>query len=449
LTVKPSRLTVSYWLVDRLLPYARNARTHPDEQVQQLADSIKAFGFNVPCLVDASGVLVAGHGRLLAAQKLGLPEVPVVQLGHLSEAEARAYRLADNRIALNSEWDEALLAEELKAVMAEGEFGLEDLGFAEDELEALLEPEMESGPKEGEDDAPEAEPEAAAVARAGDVWLLGEHRVGCGDSTDKAAVGRLLAGAKPNLMVTDPPYGVEYDADWRNRAMRADGSKVGGRAVGKVLNDERADWTEAWELFPGAVAYVWHGGLHAGTVADSLGRAKFKIRSQIIWVKTRFALSRGHYHWQHEPALYGVRDGQDDGWRFVEEHEVAAYAVKEAQTGAWRGGRKQSTVWVIEHIKSETGHSTQKPVECMRRPIVNNSKRGDAVYDPFLGSGTTVIAAETEGRRAFGMELNPAYVDVIVKRWQTFTGKQARLEGDGRSFEEIAAARAAELGKAA
>jgi DNA modification methylase len=443
LTVKPAKLTVAYWKVDRLLPYAKNARTHPEAQILQLVESIQAFGFNVPCLVDADGVLVAGHGRLLAAKRIGLDEVPVVRLGHLSEAEARAYRLADNRIALNSEWDEDLLAEELKAVMADGTFDLEDLGFDEKELESLLEEEFQGGAREGENEAPPAP--AVAAARPGDVWLLGDHRVCCGDSTDKAAVGRLLAGETPRLMVTDPPYGVEYDASWRVKA------GVGGKgtAVGKVLNDDRADWTAAWDLFPGAVAYVWHGGLHAGTVAESLGRSKFQLRAQIIWVKTRFALSRGHYHWQHEPALYGVREGQDDGWRFVDEHEVAAYAVREAQSGAWRGGRKQSTVWMIEHIKSETGHSTQKPVECMRRPIANNSKPGDAVYDPFLGSGTTIIAAETEGRKARGMELNPVYVDVIVRRWQDFTGKVATLEGDGRSFAEVAAARLAEIGAAA
>jgi DNA modification methylase len=441
LTQASERLTVSYWPVDRLLPYAQNARLHPEDQILELVYSMREFGFNVPCLVDASHSIVAGHGRIIAAKRLGLEEVPVIQLGHLTEAQVRAYRLADNRIALNSEWDEDLLKAELQAIQDEFDLGL--MGFDEKELEEYLAPEFEGGAKDGEDEVPE--PAAFAVARAGDVWYCGPHRVGCGSSTDKAAVAAVLGGERPNLMVTDPPYGVNYDASWRVKA--GVGSK--NAAVGKVLNDDRADWTEAWALFPGAVAYVWHGGLHAKTVAESLEAEKFQIRSQIIWVKPRFALSRGHYHWQHEPCLYGVRDGGDEGWGFVEEHEVAAYAVREAQTGAWRGGRKQSTVWQIEHVKCETGHSTRKPVECMRRPMLNNSKLGDAVYDPFLGSGTSLIAAETEGRRCFGMELNPAYVDIIVRRWQDFTGREATLGATGQTYGAVAAARMAETGIAA
>jgi site-specific DNA-methyltransferase (adenine-specific) len=245
----------------------------------------------------------------------------------------------------------------------------------------------------------------------------------------------VLAGVVPQLMVTDPPYGVEYNPGWRQKA------GVGSRATGKVLNDDRADWREAWALFPGAVAYVWHGGLHSGIVAASLQACKFDIRAQIVWVKTRPALSRGHYHWQHEPALYGVRDDADDGWRFVPEHEVSAYAVKKGATGSWSGGRKQSTVWFIEHLKSDTGHGTQKPVECMKRPIENNSSPGHAVYEPFSGSGTTIIACEMTGRSCHAIELNPAYVDVAVKRWQDFTGKTATLESDGRTFDEISVAR--------
>lgn len=425
------RLTIRYVAVDALRDYDRNARLHPEEQLQQLEASIREFGFNVPVLVDRDNVLVAGHGRVMAAKRIGLLKVPAIDVSHMSEAQVRAYRLADNKIALNSEWDEKLLAAELQAVLAGGELELGVMGFDQDELEALLEEEFTGGSREGEDDAPPAEP--VATARLGDLWLLGDHRVCCGDSTDKASVLRALGVHKPRVMVTDPPYGVEYDASWRVKA----GVASKGAAVGKVLNDDRADWTAAWELFPGAVAYVWHGGLHARTVTESLERAKFGIRSQIIWVKTRFALSRGHYHWQHEPALYAVRDGEDEGWGFDEDHGVLSYAVKDGQSAAWRGGRKQSTVWVIEHVKSETGHSTQKPVECMRRPMVNHTKRGEAVYDPFLGSGTSVIAAETEGRRCCGVELNPAYVDVIVKRWQAFTGREAILEATGQTFDQV------------
>jgi len=415
-------LTVEYWPLASILPYAANARTHPEAQVAQLVDSMRQFGFTQPCLVDAKGELIAGHGRLMAAQVLGLEQAPVIRLGHLTPQQARAYRLADNRIALNSEWDETLLAEELAALSED--FDLEGLGFDAGELDGLLEDAegQTSGAQDGEDDTPEPEPNPAA--RLGDVWLCGPHRVVCGDSTDEAAVRAAVGQETPHLMVTDPPYGVEYDPNWRNEADRANGKPLGARAIGVVKNDGRADWTATWLLFPGEVAYVWHAGKYSTVVESSLTAADFEARSQIIWNKSNFAIGRGDYHWKHEPCWYAVRKGG---------------------TGHWQGGRTQSTVWDIpKPQKSETGHSTQKPVECMRRPIVNNSERGDAVYDPFLGSGTTVIAAETEGRRCFGIELNPAYVDVIVKRWEAFTGQQATLEGDGRSFAAVAAERLAQ-----
>ena len=252
-------------------------------------------------------------------------------------------------------------------------------------------------------------------------------------------VGRLLAGAKPHLMVTDPPYGVEYDAAWRTRL----GISSKGAAVGKVLNDDRADWREAWALFPGAVAYVWHAGTHCAEVQESLASCKFGVRAQIVWVKQRHVLSRGHYHAQHEPCLYAVREGEDEAWGFVADHDIATYAVRKGETGRWTGDRTQSTVWSIEHQASETGHSTQKPVECMRRPILNNSRRGDAVYEPFCGSGTTIIAAESTGRRCYAIELSPTYCDVIVRRWQAFTRREATLEGDGQTFAALEAARGA------
>ena len=282
------------------------------------------------------------------------------------------------------------------------------------------------------DDAPPAPKDPVSVL--GDVWILGNHRLACGDSTQPETVNRALGGSKPHLMVTDPPYGVEYDPSWRQKA--GVGSK--GAATGKVMNDDRADWREVWALFPGSVAYVWHGGLHAGTVEDSLVACKFKIRAQIVWVKSRPALSRGHYHWQHEPALYGVRESEaDDHWRFVPEHELVGYAVKDGETADWHGGRKQSTVWFIEHVKSDTGHGTQKPVEAMRRPIVNNSDPGDPVFEPFSGSGTTIIACEVTGRHCRAIELDPRYVDVDVLRWEAFTGKSAVLEATGQTFAAV------------
>lgn len=249
--------------------------------------------------------------------------------------------------------------------------------------------------------------------------LKSTHRIACGSSTDPVTVARVLAGAKPHLMVTDPPYGVEYDANWRERA----GINTSGAATGKVLNDDNADWRDAWALFPGDVAYVWHAGLFAGVVVDSLTACGFQPRSQIIWAKSQMVMSRGDYHWQHEPCWYAVRKGK---------------------VGHYDGGRKQTTLWSIDKPqKSETGHSTQKPIECMKRPIENNSSPGQAVYEPFSGSGTTIIAGEMTGRSVYAIELNPAYVDVAVTRWQDFTGERAVLESTGQAFDEIKAERLA------
>ncbi|WP_270935903.1 site-specific DNA-methyltransferase [Falsiroseomonas oryzae] len=331
--------------VAELIPYARNARTHSDAQVAQIAASIREFGFTNPILVDGERGVIAGHGRLMAARKLGLAE------------------------------------------------GRTD----PDEVPGLPE---------------------TPLTRSGDVWLLGRHRLACGDSTDPAVVAKALNGVRPHLMVTDPPYGVEYDPAWRNAALEGSGTK----RTGRVLNDHRADWREAWALFPGDVAYVWHGALHATTVAESLTVCGFDIRAQIIWAKDRLVLGRGHYHWQHEPCWYAVRDGAK---------------------GHWAGDRKQTTLWQIPYRDQDaaTVHGTQKPMACMRRPIENNSSPGQAVYEPFSGSGTTLIAAEMSGRACQAVELSQAYVDVAVARWQAFTGEVARLEGDGASFAEVAQAR--------
>ena len=402
----------------RLQPYAGNARTHSDAQIAQIAASIEEFGFTNPILADGEGVIIADHGRLLAAQRLGLEKVPVITLDHLTDAQRRALVIADNKIAENAGWDEETLRLEIEALQ-ELEFDLDLIGFSDEELDDLLGG-LDGGPEgavDGEDDVPE--PPDDPISQPGDLWILGNHRLLCGDSTVAADVERLLGAVKPLLMVTDPPYGVEYDPGWRNQTGAAKTKRTG-----KVLNDDRADWREAWALFPGDVAYVWHGALHATTVAESLIASGFTIRSQIIWAKDRLVLSRGDYHWQHEPC-----------W----------YAVKKTGKGHWAGDRKQTTLWQIANKDqdAETVHGTQKPVECMRRPILNNSSPGQAVYEPFMGSGTTLIAAETTGRVCLGIELNPAYVDVAVERWQQLTGEAATLEGDGRSFDEIAGAREA------
>ncbi len=399
--------------VSQLVPYAGNARTHSDEQIAQIAASISEFRFTNPILTGADNVIIAGHGRLLAAQQLGMDTVPVIVLDHLSEAQRRALVIADNKLAENAGWDEDLLRTEL-AALVDMDFDLDLMGFSDEELDDLLGDLDGSalGETEGEDDVPET-PEDP-VSRPGDLWILGKHRLLCGDATVATDVERVLNGTQPLLMVTDPPYGVEYDPSWRNQVGAAKTKRTG-----KVLNDDRADWREAWSLFPGDVSYVWHGALHATTVAESLEVAGFNVRSQIIWAKDRLVLSRGDYHWQHEPC-----------W----------YAVKKTGKGHWAGDRKQTTLWHISNKDqdAETVHGTQKPVECMRRPILNNSSPGQIVYEPFMGSGTTLIAAESTGRVCFGIELNPAYVDVAVQRWQQFTGQDAVLDGTEKTFADLA-----------
>lgn len=383
-----------------LMPYANNARTHSPEQVAQIAASIREFGFTNPVLIDREGGIVAGHGRVMAAQSLGLVSVPCLRVDWLTEAQKRAYVLADNRLALNAGWDEALLATELRALEAE-DFDLSLIGFGDDELADLL---FEAPVAQNdEDDVPEA-PETP-VTKLGDVWVLGKHRIMCGDSTNAEQVKTLLGGGVPHLMVTDPPYGVEYDpsrtSDNPNKA-------------GKVLNDDRADWREAWALFPGDVAYVWHATRFTSLILESLEACGFEYRAMIVWAKDRFTFGRGHYHWQHEQAWYVVKNGA---------------------TGHWNGARNQSTLWSIKSREDNGhGHGTQKPIECMKRPIENNSKTGDSIYEPFSGSGTTIIASEQTGRRCYAMELSEKYVDVAVIRWQKFTGQQAVHAKTGAAF---------------
>lgn len=394
--------------VSDLIPYARNARTHSDEQVAQIAASIREFGFTNPVITDGANGIIAGHGRILAARKLGLKQVPTVELSQLTEAQKRAYIIADNKLALNAGWDLEMLGvefQELKAL----DYDLGLTGFSPDEIGRVLA--KQTTGLTDPDDVPEEQDKA--VTELGEVWLLGNHRIVCGDCTKADDVAKALNGVSPHLMVTDPPYGVEYDASWRTEA----GLQKTG-AYGKVKNDDRADWREAWALFPGDVAYVWcaPGPLNV-TVFESLNASDLEPRMQIIWAKSRLVIGRGHYHMQHECC-----------W----------YAVKRGGTGHWAGDRKQTTLWQIDKpVKSETGHSTQKPIECMKRPIENNSNPGQAVYEPFSGSGTTIIACEMTGRSCHAIELNPAYVDIAVRRWESFTGKDATLEGTDKTFKQV------------
>ncbi len=389
-----------------LIPYAKNTRTHSPEQVSQIAGSIREFGFTNPVLVDAENGIIAGHGRVMAAGKLGIEEVPCLRITHLSELQKRAYIIADNRLALDAGWDAEMLKLELSDLKEE-DFNIDLIGFTDDELAELFADEPTAGQTD-EDEVPEV-PETP-ISVPGDVWVMGKHRVMCGDSTSSDAVEKLMDGVKAYLMVTDPPYGVNYDP--QIGAKRA-GIKSG--VTGKVLNDDNADWSDAWALFQGSVAYVWHSGTKSHIVAESLIAKGFEIKGQIIWAKTGHILSRTHYHIMHEPCFYAVRGD-----------------------ACWQGARDQDSVWRIGKDRKgddkQTNHGTQKPVEVMLRPILNNSSAGQAVYEPFCGSGTTLIACEKSGRCCLAMELDPKYCDVIVNRWQDFTGKKATHETTGEHF---------------
>ena len=417
---------IELWPVGRLKPYGQNARTHTNEDVAKVAASIEQFGFTIPLLVDEAGEIIAGHCRLRAAQKLNLASVPVIVARGWSKDQKAAYCIADNQLAARAGWDDDLLQQELNRLQANN-FDLGLLGFEVADLTKLLAPTTEG--LTDHDDVPAVQ--ERAITRLGDTWVLDRrHRVHCGDSTDAGAVAAALGEHCPTLMVTDPPYGVDYDPAWR--------AKKGARgvAIGRVLNDDCADWRAAWAHFKGDVAYVWHGALHADIVAEGLRGSGFDLRAQIIWAKQHFALSRGDYHWKHEACWYGVRRGAKS---------------------RWAGDRKQTTVWEIANnnpfgnpnAEPMLGHGTQKPVECMRRPIVNNSVASDVVYDPFLGTGTTVVAAEMTGRTCVGLELSPPYVDVIVKRWQAFTGREAVLEATSETFAKRSAKLARATRKAA
>ena len=369
-----------------LVPYERNPRKRPTEAVAAVAESLKKFGWQQPIVVDSKNVISVGHTRHAAALSLGWTTAPVVVI---PDDQAAAYRLVDNRSGEFTVWDNDLLRAELDALPSLDGFDLEVFDF-----DALLPARGLTDP----DDIPETPKNP--VARTGDLWVLGKHRIVCGDSTNQETVERLLDGAnaKPDLMVTDPPYGVNYDSMWRWTT----GISTRGIATGKSTNDDTSDWQAAYALFPGRIAYVWMSSLALPIAASGLAACGFIPRSLIIWAKGHIVIGRGHYNWRHEAC-----------W----------YAVKKGAKANWQGGHKASTLWEIDNPrKSETGHSAQKPVECMQRAIHNH--KGD-VYDPFAGSGTTVIAGEQEGRIVYAIEIEPAYVDVTVTRWEDFTGKKA------------------------
>ena len=387
-TKSPPALQSRMTALSKLTPYRKNPRIIPDKAVKAVAASLKRFGWKQAIVADPKGVIVAGETRYKAAVLIGLTAAPVVTI---PARQARAFRVIDNRTSELTSWDTDLLPDALA--------GLSDLDiFSFDDVLPLAATAGQTDP----DDIP-AKPKNP-VSRTGDLWVLGKHRIICGDSCDQKMVERLLDGAEPDLMVTDPPYGVNYDATWRYTT----GISTRGIATGKSANDDNADWQAAYALFPGNIAYVWMSSLTLPVAADGLDACGFVRRSLIIWDKGHIVPSRGHYNWRHESC-----------W----------YAVKKGAQAHWQGGHKASTLWEIDNPrKSETGHSAQKPVECMQRAIHNH--KGD-VYDPFVGSGTTIIAGEQEGRRVYAIEIDPRYIDVAVTRWEDFTGRKANKTKGG------------------
>jgi DNA modification methylase len=396
-----------------LKPYLKNARSHGKKQVAQIAASIKEFGFNNPILIAEDDEIIAGHGRLAAAVKLGLEKVPCIVLPHLTEAQRRAYVLADNKLAENSVWDEALLRDELAALAAVN-FDLELVGFDQSELNKLLTPDSAGNGRD-----PDAVPEAtgATVSKLGDIWLLGEHRVMCGDSTSAEDVATLMNGMTAKLLQTDPPYGIAYVAN----------AKQKGQSVAHVdIENDDLDGEKLQAFLEATIKaalphldkktafYLWHPMLTQGTFFAAAAAADILISRQIIWVKPSMVFGRGDYHWQHELCFYG----------WVRGNKPPFY-----------GERNQTTIWSIGRETSKQ-HPTAKPVDLWRTPMKNHTVVGEVIYEPFAGSGSQLIAAQSEGRVSCNMELSPNYVVVIVKRWQDFTGKKAVHAVTSVAFDE-------------
>ena len=386
--------------ISDLKEYEHNPRKITDKLLEKLATHIKEDGYHQRIIVDNDHTIIGGHQRKKALYMAGYDndtEIEVLMPNRkLSAEEVDRLNIRDNLSF--GEYDFDILTDR---------FDMEDLvsfGMDQDLLTPIFDDLVLGGVEEQEEIDLPAEPKSSI----GDVYILGSHRLMCGDSTNADHVTKLLDGSNPILMVTDPPYGVSYASEWRK-----DAGLNNSQNIGKVLNDDRYDWSEAYSLFSGDIAYVWHSSSYTHKFAEHIENSGFDLINLIVWSKNRFALSRGDYHHQHEPLWYAVKKGKQHNWQ---------------------GKRDQSTVWEIDNYsggatdgEERTGHGTQKPLECMLRPILNNSKEGESVYDPFGGSGTTLIACEKSKRNCYMMELSPAYVDVIVKRWEKETGKEALL----------------------
>lgn len=401
------------WPIERLIPYARNARTHSDAQIAQIAASIREWGWTTPILVDEDGTVLAGHGRLAAARQLQMHDVPVIIASGWSDAKRRAYILADNKLALNSGWDDQILALELADLGSE--FDLNLVGFTPDEVAALTPEQVKPGLTD--DDAVPDVPEQP-ITVLGDIWLLGKHRLMCGDSTSTDHLAHLTQGNLVDMWLTDPPYNVAVQGGDRIDPKRKNGKRI----MNDQMDDEqfrqflRDAYTAADTVMkPGAVFYIWHGDSEGYNFRGAAKDAGWTVRQCLIWKKSSIVPGRQDYQWKHEPCLYGWKDGAGH---------------------LWASDRKQTTILEFDRPSRNGEHPTMKPVALFEYQMLNNTKGGDLVLDSFGGSGTTLIAAEKNGRVARLMELDPKYCDVIVKHWQDYTGQQAMHAETGRPFDE-------------
>ena len=395
--------------VSDLIPYVNNSRTHSDDQVNQVASSIKEFWFTNPVLVDSDGGIIAGHGRVMAAKKLGIDEVPCIELVGLTDAQKKAYVIADNQLALNSGWDIDKLKIEVENLQ-ELDFDIDLLGFDDDFLSGLLDEEPEEGLTD-EDAVPEVPEDPVTVL--GDVWVLGNHRLMCGDSTSIDAVELLCNGNSVDMWLTDPPYNVAYEGKTKD-SLKIKNDSMSNDSFRRFLRDSYSAADAVMKA--GAVFYIWHANKESYNFQGAAIDIGWTVRQHLVWKKSNLVMGQQDYHYKHEPCLYGWKEGAGH---------------------LWAADRKQTTILDFDKPSRNGEHPTMKPVELFEYQMLNNTKGGDIVLDSFGGSGTTIIAAEKNGRKAYLMELDPKYCDVIIKRWQDFTGKQAIHVDSGKTYQEM------------
>jgi site-specific DNA-methyltransferase (adenine-specific) len=393
--------------VSELIPYVNNSRTHSEEQITQIASSIKEFGFTNPILIEQDNTIIAGHGRLLASKKLGLDEVPCIIISGLTKTQIKALIIADNQLALNAGWDLEKLSVEIEG-LEDDKFDISVLGFDDKFLNSLKEE------KKGltEDDAiPETKDNPKS--KLGDIWILGDHKLMCGDSTNTEDVTKLFKEQKADLYLTDPPYNVNYEGKTKDK-LKIKNDKQDNETFQLFLTDAFTNAFNCMKL--GASFYIWHSDSEGLYFRLALTNSNFKLRQTLIWAKNSMVMGRQDYHWQHEPCLYGWKDGSSH---------------------SWYSDRKQTTLLNFDRPTASKLHPTMKPVELISYLVNNSSKQGDIIFDSFLGSGTTIIACEKLQRICFGLEYDPKYCDVIIQRWQQYTGKEAIHEQSGKTYNSI------------